>query len=251
MFRSILIIFVCYISLANAATDFIPHFGFKNQSKEHYSITSDGPIVEGDIQVYPYSYQKAIKGTIVRFKMSKWKKGIIPYVIDPSIPNQEDITSAMNHYHQLTNLRFIPRTDQKDYIYIKYNGKEGGCNSFIGRKGGKQTINFPEWCKRGGMIHELAHALGVYHEHTRRDRNHYIKVNWGNIDFKQWHNFIRAPWSKTVGDFDFDSIMLYPSYNGFARDQNIPTMTKLDGSTFGANRQELSERDLETLEKMY
>ena len=30
-------------------------------------------------------------------------------------------------------------------------------------------------------MHEILHALGFYHEHTRRDRNTFISINTDNI----------------------------------------------------------------------
>ena len=37
-------------------------------------------------------------------------------------------------------------------------------------------------------MHEILHFLGFYHEHTRYDRDEYIKVNWKNIKTGIWHN---------------------------------------------------------------
>lgn len=31
------------------------------------------------------------------------------------------------------------------------------------------------------IIHELFHALGREHEHSRKDRNKYVRINWNNI----------------------------------------------------------------------
>ena len=50
--------------------------------------------------------------------------------------------------------------------------------------GGGQTVSLQAWgCMyTGTAIHEIMHALGFYHEHTRTDRDNYIKVHWENID---------------------------------------------------------------------
>lgn len=73
----------------------------------------------------------------------------------------------------------------------------------IGKKG----------CSSGGnAIHELGHAIGLWHEHSRMDRNSYIEIYWNNIDNTDdyWKNFIKYdhPFVPDVG-YDIASIMHY------------------------------------------
>ena len=60
------------------------------------------------------------------------------------------------------------------------------CSSYVGRIGGHQTISVGNEdqsivCKRGNIIHEIAHALGFFHEHSRPDRDDYVDVLWDNV----------------------------------------------------------------------
>lgn len=58
-----------------------------------------------------------------------------------------------------------------------------GCYSSVGKRGGRQTINYPQWCldSHGSTMHEMYHALGFYHEQSRYDRDNYVTIMWNNI----------------------------------------------------------------------
>ena len=78
----------------------------------------------------------------------------------------------------LTNLFCISeRTDESDYIEIVKNAKGGDalCQSYVGRKGGKQALTLNKDCYENGHIaHELFHVLGFPHENQRLDSQDYI-----------------------------------------------------------------------------
>lgn len=58
------------------------------------------------------------------------------------------------------------------------------CHSYVGRKlQGHQELNLGENCNSlSVIIHEILHALGFLHEQSRKDRDSYVTINYGNID---------------------------------------------------------------------
>ena len=70
------------------------------------------------------------------------------------------------------------RTDESDYIEIIKNAKGGNnlCQSYVGRKGGKQALTLTRNCYDYGPIaHELFHVVGFPHENQRLDSQYYLK----------------------------------------------------------------------------
>ena len=64
------------------------------------------------------------------------------------------------------------------------------------------------------MVHELMHTIGFWHEHTRPDRDEYVRINEWNIDTRKLpiHNFNkRKRWEANIngGEYDYCSIMHY------------------------------------------
>jgi hypothetical protein len=214
----------------------------------YYEKMSGHYVTEWDILVDPVQEKGGGKAASRRF--GKWKNKTVPYLIDPNLPRPERIQDVIDYFHANTSIQLVERTTQRDYVYFRTSPDEG-CNSFVGRKGGKQSINVASWCEKGNLIHEVLHALGFFHEQSRPDRRKYIRIHWSNIKWNGIFNFFPSPFAKVYGEFDADSIMLYPSFNSFAKDPTRPTMSFLDGTTFGAQRIQMSEQDLRALEKHY
>ena len=87
-----------------------------------------------------------------------------------------------------------------------------------GQKQRKQLIRLPatseSTCRTHGIVlHLICHALGMWHEHSRPDRNRYIDILEENIDhdqFMQHFNRRRAFKVEYYGQYyDYNSIMHY------------------------------------------
>lgn len=111
----------------------------------------------------------------------------------------------------------------------------GGASglSHVGRQGGRQEILLlqtteppdpTELADRGTVLHEIGHALGLWHEHQRMDRDEHIEILEENIDLSKqkflfWTlkdpkrvNFGRKVTDGIdIGPYDPNSIMHYHS----------------------------------------
>nr|WP_253910474.1 M12 family metallopeptidase [Pyxidicoccus fallax] len=181
----------------------------------------------------------------------RWPNSEVPYTIDAAVPNQARITDAINHWQQRTHLRFVLRTVLNAALYPDYIRFQTGtgCSANVGRIGGAQGVWLAGTCTTGNTIHEIGHALGLWHEQSREDRNNYVRIRTENILAGYEHNF-----SQQIADgddilaYDYGSIMHYPrtafSSNG------LPTIEPLGGQAIG-QRDALSITDAATVARLY
>lgn len=190
-----------------------------------------------------------IDGAVIGDNNNRWPNHIVPFTIDPGFPDVFRITDAIADWEAHTPFRFIPRTGEADFVTFIPTGFGGGIFSAgVGRVGGQQIIGISTEAVTGNVTHEIGHAVGLFHEHQRVDRNNSIIINFNNIQSGFAHNFLTYSQLNVNGfdaePFDFGSIMMYPSF-AFADNPLIPTITRLDGSIFATQRIGLSPHDMD------
>ena len=97
----------------------------------------------------------------------------------------QNIKEAIDDYNRLFKdcLEWKPKSDESVYVEFLNSGT---CYSRIGKAYWPfplaQSI-FIGRCSHlvGHIKHEMMHTLGFYHEHSRSDRDDFIKINWNNI----------------------------------------------------------------------
>lgn len=217
-----------------------------------------GDIVEGDIMLdsktaalYRGESRNAMKN------VNLWKNGVVPYILDASVDDylRNQIDEGIKEYHKYTCLRFVKRTNERDYIRVMKPAS--GCNSMVGAIGGEQILNMGNGCQYVGLVlHEFGHAIGYFHEHNRPDRDDVVNVMWDNIQYGFKDAFYKYTFDEAdVQGFKYDltSIMHYENTaftNGYCR----PTMLVKKDPSYEVTPvylRKFSPQDIQKINKLY
>ena len=179
-----------------------------------------------------------------------------------SVNYNEGVKAAMNGLsNDLGCIQFI-EVEEKDLASSKFeNGlvfvPGNACVSMVGLAPGKspgmslqqakmpsnilkwQGITLSNNCAGTSMAtiqHEVLHALGVMHEHSRPDRDTYLNFNAGNTQSQSSYTKIPSDeWvqSGIASEFEVESVMTYCSFCS-AIVKSVPVLSLKDGRTFGS-----------------
>ncbi|WP_343644176.1 M12 family metallopeptidase [Chryseobacterium sp.] len=107
----------------------------------------------------------SLKNNKVAASFSKWPQGRVYYTIANNMGsiNYNKIINAVNEYNTKTNVKWIPRTSQNDYVEFIFGSSSGAdCWAHIGKKGGKQKVSLDQYISLGSVIHKMGHSIGFY-----------------------------------------------------------------------------------------
>ncbi|XP_026222142.1 high choriolytic enzyme 1-like [Anabas testudineus] len=213
----------------------------------------DEPYVEDDVAYDSVTQKNADPCTSTGCMWPRSADGriYVPYLISSVYSSREVavIERALESFHDVSCIRFVKRTGQRDYLNIQ---SLNGCYSYIGRRSYGQDLSL----QRSGCVyhhtvqHEVLHALGFHHEQKRSDRDEYIRIVLENVTPGKEHNFDKVNTLNQGTTYDYGSVMHYSKY-AFSKN-NQPTLVAIpDPSVEFGVASEMSQKDIIRLNKLY
>ena len=229
--------------------------GIENIWNAEYESEDDEPMIAKGNQ------QKAARYT----PHAKWGK-VIKYRFDKhvKVDYKNDMRAAMATWAQAADnkIRFaeLKNTCKNRFAWaigVSYHIRIRQKN--LNDAAGSSTLGCVPWATitlsdsdpdERTYLHELGHTLGLIHEHERYDRDKYVTIYWDNIKKGSKSQFYKK--TKVIGacygEFDYNSIMIYPSY-AFSKNGNSTILkkdlTRIDKTT------KLSAKDKWAIKEIY
>ncbi|RCN44714.1 astacin [Ancylostoma caninum] len=209
-----------------------------NQLNQNYSDI----LYQGDIRmptkllrsilIGAYNREKRTAYRDRRYPSTIWKRGV-PFAFHRSMNREgrRSVLAAIQYFRKFTCIRFRRRTTEP--VYLLFVGHDQGCWSTVGRDASQrqQFVSIGRGCEAFGITsHEVAHALGLFHEQSRYDRDNWITVYPQRIPQSQLYNFAKVTPKQmsTYGTpYDIGSVMHYTPFE-FSIDPTVPSMVAIN-----------------------
>ncbi|XP_071025317.1 meprin A subunit beta-like [Oncorhynchus clarkii lewisi] len=207
---------------------------------------------EGDI-IEPRHKRRVPRNTVLN-KDKLWDLPV-PYVLDETLALNAKgiILRAFEQFRLKSCVNFKPRGSEYHFISAQ---KNRGCSSHVGRSSKYgQPLSIGNYCDHIGIVeHEFLHALGIWHEQSRYDRDEYVTIVWKNIRRGHERNFVKVSphYSTTLGfPYDYSSVLHY-SETSFSKGEGPTIITKQpEYQKIIGQRLEMSPQDALMLNKLY
>lgn len=142
-----------------------------------------------------------------------WPGGRMP-VRSPSDPlSAARVRKAVELWNTVSaHIQIVERTGEEHFVDVIL---DDALHSSIGMIGGRQDLILRPGFTLGEALHELGHALGLHHEHTRPDRDLWIEVLRSHIKHGYLpHYDSLEPRKDMAREYDYHSVMHYSPTHG-------------------------------------
>lgn len=177
-------------------------------------------IMEGDIvYIRDVDLDDLFQDNVTTRLGARWANSEIPFKVDLGIHEyiKDAFQEAMKLWSLVTPVKFVQVRSSHDH-FVRFTSNNAGSKSNVGKyamfcEGGanfQETIlvwNVDKKIATGVALHEIGHLLGLYHTHSRKDRDIFVNVRIEDI---KKPNFKIHLASIDVLGYEYQSIMHYP-----------------------------------------
>ncbi|EDW64327.1 seminal metalloprotease 1 [Drosophila virilis] len=191
----------------------------------------------------------------------RWPDRIVYYYINNNIDQEHrnHILISLRKIELSSCLIFKEASKDQNY-YVNITSEPGGCFTAVGFQNRVQQMNLQDYpldtgCYRMGTImHEMLHALGLYHQQSSSDRDDYVRIVLENIQEGKEHNFQKYDENRVDNfdqTYDYGSVLHYTPY-GFSKNGEMTIVPLEEGAEKRmGQRLQMSEADINKLNTMY